>query len=84
MTACDGSQYALAGSILLSVVATIGAVLKICASKGVYCECSGCGGRPCLCDTNEGRPARPEKKNNLTVEIPKEEAQVLEMVKNPP
>jgi len=55
MTECDGSQYALAGSILISVIASIGAILKICASKGMYCE-SNCNGNPCICDTNEGRP----------------------------
>jgi len=57
MTECDGSQYALAGSILISVIASIGAILKICAYKGMYCE-SNCSGNPCICDTNEGRPER--------------------------
>jgi hypothetical protein len=64
---CDGSQYALAASILISVVASLGAILKICASKGMYCE-SNCSGNPCICDTNEGRPERRDlevKKNEV-------------------
>ena len=67
MVECDGGQYVLAGSILVSFVATIGAILKICASKGMYCE-SNCSGSPCICDTNEGRPPHSSNRPRQVIE----------------
>ena len=73
-----GGQYALAGSILISVIAAIGTIFKICASKGLYCE-SNCAGNPCICDTNKGRPVSSAERS-ITVSIPEGDSEVSDSV----